>query len=690
MRLEINESKRKTENERPLVGGTNLFSVSRFIVGTFVLSLSLNNLSLANTSPEFVPLNDKYISEGAILIFEIESFDIDGDLITLGVTSRPSGASFVDNGDGTAICTWTPQYSGPLSSVNSPYQFTFVASDGQSSTSITVYANVSNNNRAPIISAPDTVHVEVGDSVMFSASALDPDFENITWSVTSLPMGAEFSVSPDLEFLWAPLKEDSGQAEFAFVAQDPWGLSDTAKVIVSVVIGPDYEFAISQDSAYGGETIVLTTSLKNRSEVASFDLLLHFDPSALSLLNINPAGNRVEGFEFFDYSVHDNSIAGNVRIVGVANLPEGDVTPPLESGDGALFSMSFFVSTQLGLGGMFIPLNFVIGDSISGANNIIVDGEGSLIPEDLLFFNQGGIQVREVNQNGIGDINLNGIPFEVADVLRFSNFFIDPFVYRFNPQQFINSDVNQDGIAASISDLVAMITLITSGGNPSKPVYGNTDQVASVWLEENSESKVLSINSAAPLGAGFFVFEISAEFAVDGKNVGPDISTVVSMNLASQFRSDTLRALLYSLDGNYVTKGSRELFEIGLEPYQNVTLLSAELVTPDGESIEVVTGAEKESTLPGNYNLSQNYPNPFNPSTKILFEIPLAGNVALSIFDILGRSVRSLTNERYEAGKHEVIWDGKDDSGSSVASGVYFYRLLSNDKMISRKMTLLK
>ena len=690
MRSEINESKLNTENKCVFEGKADFFPVFRFFVGALVLSLSLNNLSLADTSPEFVPLNDQYISEGASLIFEIESFDIDGDSIALGVTSRPSGANFVDNGDGTAVCTWTPQYVGPLSSVNSPFQFTFVASDGQSSASITVYANVSNNNRAPIISAPDTVYVEVGDSVMFSASALDPDFENITWSIINLPTGADFSAAPDLEFSWAPLKEDSGQAVFAFVAQDPWGLSDTARVIVSVAVGPDYEFTISQDSAYGGETIVLTTSLKNRSEVASFDLLLHFDPSALSLLNINSTGNRVEGFELFDYSVNENSIPGNVRIVGVADLPEGEVTPPLESGDGTLFSMSFFVSTQLGLGGMFIPLNFVIGDSISGDNNIIVDGEGSLIPEDSISFNQGGIQVRVVNQNSIGDINLNGIPFEVADVLRFSNFFVDPFTFRFNSQQFINSDVNQDGIAASISDLVAMITVITSGGNPPKPVYGNTDPIALVWLEENFKSKVLSINSSVPLGAGFFVFEISNEFAVDGENFDPDLSTSVSMNLASQFQSDTLRALFYFLDGNYVTEGSRQLFEISSEPYQNITLLSAELVTPDGESIEVVTGSEKETTLPGDYNLSQNYPNPFNPSTKISFEIPLAGNVALSIFDILGRRVRSLANERYEAGKHEMIWDGKDDSGSSVASGVYFYRLVSKEKMISKKMTLVK
>ena len=655
-----------------------------------MLSISLNNLSLANTSPEFAPLNDQYISEGATLVFAIECFDMDGDSLALGVSNRPSGASFVDNGDGTAICTWTPQYSGPLSSVNSPYQFTFVASDGQSNTSITVFANVSNNNRAPIISAPDTVSVEVGDSVMFSASALDPDFENITWSVVNLPIGAEFSAESNLEFAWAPVDDDSGQAKFTFVAQDPWGLSDTAEVVVSVAIGPDYELTIGQDSAYGGETIVLTASLKNRSEVASFDLLLHFDPSALSLLNISPRGNRVEGFEQFAFSVHDNSIQGNVRIVGVANLSEGEVTPPLAAGDGTLFTMSFFVSAQLGLGGLFIPMNFVIGDSISGVNNIIVDGAGNLIPEDSIVFNQGGIHVREVNQNSIGDINLNGIPFEVADVLRFSNFFIDPFTFRFNPQQFINSDVNRDGIAASISDLVVMITVITSGGNPPKPVYDNTDAVASVWLDENSNSKTLLINSSASLGAGFFVFEISGESAVNGKNFDPALSTSVSMSLASQFKNDTLRTLLYSLDGNYVSAGSRHLFEISSGSYQNITLLSAELVTPNGARIEVTIGAEKEASLPGDYSLSQNYPNPFNPSTKISFAIPLAGNVALSIYDILGRRVRSLTDERYEAGKHEVFWDGKDDSGSSVASGVYFYRLATKDKVISKKMTLVK
>lgn len=83
--------------------------------------------------------------------------------------------------------------------------------------------------------------------------------------------------------------------------------------------------------------------------------------------------------------------------------------------------------------------------------------------------------------------------------------------------------------------------------------------------------------------------------------------------------------------------------------------------------------------------MSQNYPNPFNPSTTIKYELPRSSEVKLSVFDMLGREVSVLVNERRDAGVHEVKFDG-----SNLASGVYFYRLQAGDFVQSRKLVLLK
>jgi len=90
-----------------------------------------------------------------------------------------------------------------------------------------------------------------------------------------------------------------------------------------------------------------------------------------------------------------------------------------------------------------------------------------------------------------------------------------------------------------------------------------------------------------------------------------------------------------------------------------------------------------------NYNL-RNYPNPFNPETKIVFNLPESGRVKLEIFNIKGQKVKTLADSYFEKSTHSVIWKGKDDNNKSVASGVYFYKLITPSKSITKRMLLLK
>ena len=108
------------------------------------------------------------------------------------------------------------------------------------------------------------------------------------------------------------------------------------------------------------------------------------------------------------------------------------------------------------------------------------------------------------------------------------------------------------------------------------------------------------------------------------------------------------------------------------------------------------TSVNGHSGTPVRYSLAQNYPNPFNPSTAIRYDIPVNSAVTIKIFNVLGQEIVTLVNGNVAAGTHELEWSGKDNSGRSVASGIYFYRInakaiIGGEEYSSvRKMVLLE
>ncbi|MBU0983518.1 MAG: T9SS type A sorting domain-containing protein [candidate division Zixibacteria bacterium] len=95
--------------------------------------------------------------------------------------------------------------------------------------------------------------------------------------------------------------------------------------------------------------------------------------------------------------------------------------------------------------------------------------------------------------------------------------------------------------------------------------------------------------------------------------------------------------------------------------------------------------------LPDHFALNQNYPNPFNPTTTILLDIPTKATVTVEVFNVLGQQVKTLLNaDLAPQANYRVNWDGTDNSGSQVASGIYFYRMSAGDFVQTKKMMLLK
>jgi uncharacterized protein (TIGR02145 family) len=93
---------------------------------------------------------------------------------------------------------------------------------------------------------------------------------------------------------------------------------------------------------------------------------------------------------------------------------------------------------------------------------------------------------------------------------------------------------------------------------------------------------------------------------------------------------------------------------------------------------------------PGAFRLTQNYPNPFNPVTTIEYNLPKRTQVTIEIFNVLGQKVRTLVNETRSAGSYRIEWNGNDDSGNPVSTGVYLYRFQAGDVVQTKKMLLIK
>ena len=99
---------------------------------------------------------------------------------------------------------------------------------------------------------------------------------------------------------------------------------------------------------------------------------------------------------------------------------------------------------------------------------------------------------------------------------------------------------------------------------------------------------------------------------------------------------------------------------------------------------------DERSTEPHNFRLNQNYPNPFNSETWIQYTVPSPGSIRLDIYDISGRTIRTLLHGRQSPGTHRVKWDGRDDSGRELSSGLYVYQMRAGGKSITRKLLLVR
>jgi len=180
----------------------------------------------------------------------------------------------------------------------------------------------------------------------------------------------------------------------------------------------------------------------------------------------------------------------------------------------------------------------------------------------------------------------------------------------------------------------------------------------------------------------------------DGNNDGgtDTLSAAITNNHSLEFEDARIKFFMRNGDHWYRVENGvlEQVVSTGLI---DICYVSTDLATNSQTIVTILADPEIVSTIPsipGKWSLNQNFPNPFNPMTSIQFELPEDAFVELNIFGLDGRLIKTLINSQVQAGHHIQSWDGLDNLGTAVSSGVYFYKLESHKFSQTKKMTLLR
>jgi hypothetical protein len=443
------------------------------------------------------------------------------------------------------------------------------------------------------------------------------------------------------------------------------------------------------------------------SDIGGFSFCIEFANADLTVLSVrrgelinavDPQYNNKYKWHYFTYRLNPSTVIHKYKVcvIGIGRVYSAYPGICLAAGsDGVLFYIKFVLACNELFRCHDTHVCFE-WDSWTCLDNTLSDCTGKLLyvsDDTLLYplscglgekneiircvhFQCGRVIWRcpkDVDPIVIGDVNVNGFPYEIADAVCFADYFVsypDPDCFSDDPDtrvaQIGATDINRDGYPLHIADLVYLLRIIT--GDQAPLGEGTAVTPAS---HASIELKGHLVNLTTPEALGAIVLTFKGE----GK-LTPMTDFTVMQNSAN----GETKAIVYTMTKK-VGIESGSLFSVS----GTLVPVSAEAATYDAQSINVDVAG-----LPKTWSLSQNYPNPFNATTQISFALPQAGNVALKIYNVAGQLVKSF-NQEMQAGNHTITWDGINSKGDVVASGVYFYKL-DVDKQFSKtlKMTLLK
>lgn len=366
----------------------------------------------------------------------------------------------------------------------------------------------------------------------------------------------------------------------------------------------------------------------------------------------------VEGSEL-RFEVNANDADGDPMTFEVQNLPSGALF------DASSGTFTFNWTPAIGSHGDF-EVTFVVRDNRSGLDS-----------ETITISVQNSNNPPVVNSFTPSELNPQ---FEYGDIIKFSVNVVDPDGDEINFLWQLFTDINSNGILVSTSSDFEFITsnfdlgtyiirVDITDGRDTEVIEWRIDLVTSVELA-----------SFTAQFAGFDGVEIAWVTSRETDNLGFDVLRSRSENGTYTKINDELIPPNPNSEYRYVDKDVL----VGIRFYYILEDVNVNGVRTQHGPISV------DITSPETFQLSQNYPNPFNPETKIRYQLPNSGKVAIKVFNVLGRQVRVLVNEKKDAGFHEVIWNARDDSGLKVSTGIYYYLIIAGEFKETKKMVLLK
>lgn len=534
-------------------------------------------------------------------------------------------------------------------------------------------------NTPPVYTEPTggTLPMNEQFGICMTVSATDEDNDNLIMTVNFGPNDYTFQEIVNIpgqisyEFCWVPQEGSAGSYPLTFTINDGNGGVIDLDILFEVTPA---ELVTASDTSLPGSNVSLPVSLNNQgisSAVGAFEILIGWNPMVLTLNSVVRSG-RLGLFEYFNVNMNDAG-EGTVRVVGIADLSFGDITPPLQPDTGTIFFLDFSISDDEGLIGVDLPVSFI---NLDQTDNTLTDSTGYLLVRPVLT--NGIVSIVGPDDVLTGDINLNGTPYEVGDIVLFVNHFVNPSLFPFNSIQIAASDINADGIPETIADLVLLINIVN--GNVQPPKLNPYADNLLITSQVSEESIYFRSESSAELGAIFMKLSHDSVKDLIPESMG-------DFTISSNNKDGILTLLAYLPEGGGTAAGEADLFVIeGLNYDFEILEISAS--DSRGNLLNVLSRIE--NFIPESFELYQNYPNPFNATTKISLALPEPQHVELEIFNITGQKVGTLIDGFLNAGQYDLIWNGIGDSGETVSSGIYLYKLHTDSQAITRKMTLLK
>ena len=316
----------------------------------------------------------------------------------------------------------------------------------------------------------------------------------------------------------------------------------------------------------------------------------------------------------------------------------------------------------------------------------------------------------------VGSGSIGSLYFSWSSDIPMHQATIDTTTYTLPPFLEWATNFKQDGYDPFIPEVVPGLIDIQTTPYVLDSIWisdttGYTGLPVTIDVNLYNERNIRRVSVALAYGAGELRYESVTFDGTRGLSAFPrQVQFSHAFNqLAMSMEWDSINplppgsGLLAHLHFTVAQDAEVEMVEIITEDYLGVTTTFIDLTTADGSlqiypifspgevTIQIPTDVgEGNNGLPFRFELGQNFPNPFNPETTITFSIPRGELVNLSVYNVLGRKIRSLIDRNLQAGQHTVLFDGRSDQGNLLASGVYYYSLSAGELKDSSKMLLLK